>query len=573
MKLAIILSFFLITFQAFAAGGGDCTFCDEGMEAGQGGNSGTILQCSYLDGSNQKRYQAVNVADVARANLKTENLVALCSDGIADPKSNVKAIGFLDASSAADTTTLNNQGELAIAQTASSTQAVETESIEISGIGSISVNLTDINLVGQYDGTVATPPANACLSLCDCATNETCEGGLCTATPTFYPADFNGGNCVTSCSAEGMCVCLDPSSHGYACYGPSGGGAGGAPCSFANDCMKGVCTEGGICKDVISGVNVCTPGEAGCTMQPISVGGGVVCNADGDGWSDNGMACLAKPGDRRPIPDVCDCNGGETNQYSTCSTFSGKVAPVNRPGITLRRLKADGSGWDIYTWDGNEFTDPVSGGTCAASPPACTGSCLCIEGIRVTSGGPQVCQKLSDPCVDGSVGFELVNGNLLGERYCSGGTWGSGTGAMCPSCGTTDCSADCDCATGELCYKGKCRDASVVKSPEDYNEWVKQASGEILKTNMYDGTSDGTVNTCGTPCNNPCDCSPQRGKTCISGQCVDALDGGASCVYPNVYFTDPGDGSMSQCLYCDGYTPVCSMTPPACAGGGGGEFR
>lgn len=523
MKLAIILSFFLITFQAFAAGGGDCTFCDEGMEAGQGGNAGTILQCSYLDGSNQKRYQAVNVADVARANLKTENLVALCSDGIADPKSNVKAIGFLDASSAADTTTLNNQGELAIAQTASSTQAVETESIEISGIGSISVNLTDINLVGQYDGTVATPPANACLSLCDCPANQWCGGGTCKPydpmglmPPTV---DVHDGSCVKTCTSGpgGNCgSCL--ASHSYACY-PPGGGTPSA-CEAADGIEQIVSHSFGsfstTCANTMPWVEANIEGN---NSNPRNTG-----------------ACNTATGQPNPtiFADTIEClePGAPGN-------------PNSKPSVKILHCCPEA--------------------TPAATGVACTGSCLCVDGYRTSDG---YCRNSSDPSPEATVGFELENAGVL-ERYYSSGSWGSPTYSACSAGSCHDgvaCTDSCACGTGKFCYEGYCRDASIAVSPEDYNVQVKNASNQLVTTNLYDGSTSGSPTACTPECNNPCDCSPQRGKTCISGQCVDALDGGASCVYPNVYFTDPGDGSMSQCLYCDGYTPVCSMTPPACAG-------
>lgn len=303
-----------------------------------------------------------------------------------------------------------------------------------------------ISCVGEKACVVAScAPKSGCVfdnSQCECKTDTDCGGDLCTGVST---CDLATGKCVpgtpTSCShLDGPCVVgvcnplaaadklceVKSRKEGTVCKADGADASCGSGvcaqsvCKHAPktaECDGKTCTVGDTCNEA----GICTPGKVSCPAQGSCPSG--ACANDG--------SCLyPKVSNTNCDNNLCTVNDVCT-EAGTCQPGTSKSCPAKNNSCGTGTC-ISGTGECKWT----PQTKECDGDLCTLDD-ACNDQGQCVSGVAPT------CTLADEPCRDGSMSPQCVNG----------------------ACTYQNAAKECDanvCTVGDQCDAGSCKPGAPV---------------------------------------------------------------------------------------------------------------
>ena len=308
----------------------------------------------------------------------------------------------------------------------------------------------------------AAEDCSACPGDCPCASGESCQAGVCAA--PNCPGYTGTDPCCTTANAcgygsDGYCDC-----GGFCTWEASDCTAapvcGDGTCNGTEDCTT-CATDCGACSDVC-GDGTCGSAET-CSSCPTDCG--PCAGYCGDGTCGSGETCGNCATDCGPC--VKDAGGLDVFQFDAGGGPSGCTADAQCPNVcnvATGQCVQCNANWDC-----------IGGGTCTANHTCVS---VCGDGQCAGDESNQTC-CVDCPC---STGLQCVNGACVGGAGCSdtcvklysSACVGSASYHTCQKAGGGCLGWDPDknCASGLVCYLGKCMTQSSVPDagPTDVGE-------------------------------------------------------------------------------------------------------
>ncbi len=367
----------------------------------------------------------------------------------------------------------------------------------------------------------ATDACVACLTGADCddsevCTADTCAGGVCLNVPNVLPCDdglfCNGTDTCNlgTCSVHAGDPCIAPDTCNESddsCDECSGH----ADCDDGNVCTKDRCVAGSCvytgntnpCDDGLfcNGADSCLGGA--CSVHTGDPCGGQICDEVGDACvdcfvdpdCDDGEVCTDDScvggvclwtDNTAPCDDGVYCNGTDECSGGSCSVHTGD--PCVAPDICSETDDACVECLTAADCDDSEVctTDACAGGVCLNVPNAlscddglfCNGTDSCGFGTCSVHSGdpcvpPDLCDEVTDACVECLVAGDCDDGVTCTDDSCNGGTntcefvandANCDNGLYCDGDETCDVALDClpgtvvDCDDTLTCTTDTCDD-------------------------------------------------------------------------------------------------------------------
>jgi N-acetylneuraminic acid mutarotase len=335
----------------------------------------------------------------------------------------------------------------------------------------------DRNAVTGCEVDAATDPDNCGNCGIHCATNATCEAGVCVCPAGSRDCDGeldngceavivsdsnNCGACGTHCGmgqacVGGVCKCLS----GYDdCNGRADDGCEAAldepsTCgSCDHDCGAGSTCDGGVCG--------CADGRLDCTSDPgceSSADSSLTCgNCSTEcvgGQVCDGADCVDHcPANTEPCSGSCVDTDSNPQHCGACDS------PVD-----ANQQCVDGSpeclvGYGDCTGEAGCETDLQSDPThCGACDKACMPGAVCASGVCVCA--PSMPNDCGNACQECCTAQDCSDGDACTSESCNDGICElsarcAGGGLCCAGQGCYECCGDADCADGEVCSGNQC---------------------------------------------------------------------------------------------------------------------
>jgi hypothetical protein len=284
------------------------------------------------------------------------------------------------------------------------------------------------------------PNTNTCDDGNLCTTGDACFGGLCNGAPVactdnnvcngLETCDPGTGGCLVgtplNCDDNNTCT-ADSCNSASGCYHTSIAGScdDGDLCTTGDTCAAGtcvgvpvVCTNGDPC----DGLETCDPGTGGCLL-----GTPLVCN-DNNACTDDacvpGVGCVFT-NNTNPCDDLSACTTGDVCSGGLCA---GTLTPA---AVTCNAGNGD-------PCDGDELCDPATGACGQGTPPSCDDNNTCTDDSCVPFTGCVNTPNDANACTDN---------NLCTTDTCAGGTCVA-TPVACSNNDACDGLETCNAGTG-----------------------------------------------------------------------------------------------------------------------------